>query len=159
MPKEKTHVEDAEELIRRIPADVDCEYDPESGQLVGVASVAFADRHMQPSVDRRAMLQTLEAAKKDPSDGLLKLIAYEVRAIRTAQVVNGKVNATDVHTTDVVHSPIESDNPDGVPENSAHAHIEITPPMSKAKFDSKVRERLARLAVKYGWVIPPTRGR
>ncbi len=158
MPTEITHIEDAEELIRRVPAGYECQYDPDSGELIGVPSVAFADRSMQPSVDRRLLLEDLESAKNLPSDGLLKLIAFEVRAITFAQVINGKVSDTQKHTTDAKHSPIEEGNADALPPNPAHSHIEITPQMSKTRFESKMRERLARIALKHGWVARPGTG-
>jgi hypothetical protein len=85
-------VEDAEGLIRRVPADLSFYgTDPTTGDL-RVSLTAFNDRWRKPSVDRQAMLATLDAAKLVASDGLVRLLTHEVRAIELAQVVNGKLS-------------------------------------------------------------------
>jgi hypothetical protein len=53
-----------------------------------------------------------------------------------------------------MHRPIETGNADSLPVNEAHSQIEATPSIGDARF-KKLKEALARIAVKHGWLTPP----
>lgn len=152
MPTPVTVVDDHEELIRRIPADSSC-YDSSDGTL-RLSSTAFNDPERMPSVDRRKMRASLDDCKNHPSDGLLLLIAREVRAINLPQIEAKGKPAANAHKIDVMHRPIEAGNRDALPVNGAHSQIETTPSLGDARF-KKLKEALARLAEKHGWLASP----
>jgi hypothetical protein len=53
-----------------------------------------------------------------------------------------------------MHRPIDAGNADGLPANEAHSQIEMTPGPGDARF-KKLKEALARLATKRGWLTSP----
>lgn len=146
-----TPINDSEELIRRIPSDSPHYAQPTQG--CKLTSTAFNDPNRQPSVDRRGMKASLDACKLAPTDGLVCLIAEEVRRLELLEYDNGKPTGSK-HTIDVLHRPVEAGNPQGLAENSAHSQIETTPAISGSRFN-KLKEALARLAEKRGWLVEP----
>jgi hypothetical protein len=152
VPTPVTIVDDPEELIRRIPADSGF-YNTNDGTLRFSAS-AFNARDRMPSVDRRKMRASLDDCKNDATDGLVLLIAAEVRAI-DAQPGNQTTTPNPaIYKVDVMHRPIDAGNADGLPANEAHSQIEMTPGPGDARF-KKLKEALARLATKRGWLTSP----
>ena len=153
-----TIVGDPEELIRRIPASTNCyKINPAEGNRLILSASAFNDRDHKPSVDRRFMRQALEECQNNATDGLVKIVAGDVRLIRTVQQIDPTTNkAIDgtFHAFDPIHCPICADSPDGLPENPAHCQIESTPPVNASRF-KKLKEALARIAQIHGWLIPP----
>jgi len=147
-----TVVDDGEDLIRRIPADSNC-YDSSHGAL-RLSSTAFNDRERMPSVDRRRMKASLDDCKNHPTDGLLLLITNEVRAISLAQTDQKGKPTSDLHKIDVIHRPIEAGDAGGLPANEAHSQVESTPALSESRF-KKLKEALARIAAKRGWLVSP----
>jgi hypothetical protein len=155
-----TRIEDAEELVRSVSAE---RGSYKSLRPLELSSTAFNDRKRQPSVDRRSMRASLEECKIHCSDGLVMLTAREVRGIELGLVrdakgkpkVDSDGKATgETYRADVIHSPIEKDNPDGEPENRAHSHVECTPGLNVSRFE-RFKERLALLASKHGWLVEP----
>jgi len=101
------------------------------------------------------MRASTDACKQRPTDGLLLLIADEVRKILLPQM-NNKGKPTGIHyQIDVIHRPVELDNPQRLPENPAHSQIESTPDLNGSRFN-KLKEALARLAEKHGWLVKPS---
>jgi hypothetical protein len=152
VPTLVTIVDDSEDLIRRIPADSNC-YDSSDGTL-RFSSTAFNDRDHMPSVDRRKLKASLNDCKNHPTDGLLLLIANEVRAIKLPQTDQKGKPTSDTHKIDVMHRPIDADNAWGLPANEAHSQVESTPILSESRF-KKLKEALARIAEKRGWLASP----
>jgi hypothetical protein len=158
-----TRIEEAEQLIRRVPADPNLYgTDAATGEL-RISSSAFNDTAFKPSVDRRKMLARLEDSKKRHTDGLVKLLAADVRNIQTVEQIDKAGNkipdATQyqsfkVHRFDAIHRPIAADPALGIAENPAHSQIEGTPELNGGRF-RKLKEVLARLATKDGWLVSP----
>jgi hypothetical protein len=144
-----TLVEDTEDLIRRVSADAT----RGDGKLT---STAFNDPNCQPSVDRRTMRASLDDCKVKSTDGLVKLVAEDVRKLQIPQIdpATSKPAGTN-YLIDVMHRPIDPGNSRGDPPNPAHSQIEATPTLNRSRFD-KLKEKLARLAEKHGWLIKPT---
>jgi hypothetical protein len=158
-----TRIDEAEELIRRVPADPNLYgTDPASGEL-RISSSAFNDPELKPSVDRRKMLAKLEDSKKTPTDGLVKLVTMDVRNIKTVEQFDKAGNKIPsdnpgqpfkIHPFDAIHRPVAEDPTRGTAENPAHSQIEATPELNSGRF-KKLKEALARLATKNGWLISP----
>lgn len=147
-----TRIEDAEVLIRSIRADLP--YSTEDG-ILRLPSTAFNDRNCKPSVDRVCMKVSPDDCKLKATDGLVCLIAGEVRALKWAQMdKSGKATGTNCEV-DILHRPVDPNNPDGLPENPAHSQIESTLTLSRTQFD-KLKEKLARFAGKHGWLVQPS---
>lgn len=154
MPTPTTLVEGGEELIRSVPNIPECHgSDPDTGALKLSVS-AFNDPGRQPSVDRRNMLAFLDAAKRNASHGLVKVIASEVRSIDLKIIdPNGEPSDTS-YKIDVAHRPIDEGNPDNLPPNPAHSQVESVPVLTNSRF-KKLKERLAQIAERHGWVSAP----
>jgi hypothetical protein len=149
-----TLVEDQETLLRSVPASGEYYSHDPSGNLQ-LSSTAFNDRNRQPSMDRQVLLQSVDAAKKSATDGLIKLEANEIRAIQLHQVDNRGKPKAELHAIDVIYSPVLPGNAQGLAPNPAHSHLETNPPISASRFN-RLKELLARAAQKYGWIIKPT---
>lgn len=147
---EPTCVDNEEALYRSVRPNSD-EYHYDSGKLQ-ITYRAFQDKNLRPSVDRAKLrLFNPESSKLGTSDGIVTLIAQEVRNIgevttRVSDVENKK------HAVDVIHRP-ENDNP-------SHSQIEVAPHFfgSSNKQDKAfklLRISLARLATERGWTLEP----
>jgi hypothetical protein len=154
VPTPITFIEDAEDLVRSVPVECDSS-DPTTG-ATKISASAFNDQAKQPSVDRRNMLTSLDSAKKKPSDGLVKVIAREVRAIQVEITGNGKPTGT-FYGIDVVHRPIDPGNPANDAPNPAHSQVESDPAITSDTRFKKLKERLAQIAEQHGWLSPPAR--
>ncbi|PMB39131.1 hypothetical protein CEN47_05460 [Fischerella thermalis CCMEE 5319] len=118
---------------------------------VELSSQAFADRGSAPSVDRAKLCNyNPKWTQKNPDDGVVSLIASEVRMMDVAQNDN-KGNKLFAYKIDVCPRPTDS--------NPAHAQIEPSPDYTNKTTFRKVTEKLARLATerinKEGWEIIP----
>jgi hypothetical protein len=100
------------------------------------------------------MKVSLDECKLTSTDGLVCLIAKEVRKLELLEYDNGKPTGSN-HQIDVIHRPIEPGDPQGLPENPAHSQIETTPALSGSRFN-RLKEALARLAEKRGWLVKPS---
>jgi hypothetical protein len=145
-----TIVQDAEELYRSIKSQSKA-YTQVDGRTV-FSSSAFDDRMLMPSVDRSALILNPRYSKKSPSDGVAKLIAREVR--NSCKIVIDPKDPSAHYAVDVIHRPIFSDPVD--PENLAHCQIECAPAISSNSRFKKLKEALARLATRHGFIIAPT---
>jgi len=144
-----TLVQNTEELIRRVSADST----RGDGKLT---STAFNDPNRQPSVDRRSLRASLDECKVKSTDGLVRLVADEIRKLQIAQIdAATREPAGTNYQIDVMHRPIDLGNDRGEPPNPAHSQIEATPALNRSRFD-KLKELLARLAEKNGWLVQPT---
>ena len=137
-------VQDNEELYRRVRKNSEkpYRYSYDDIGVVTIHSTAFFDPNKQPSVDR-AKLNGFNPvlSKENETDGIVSLIAGEVRAI-----------PIEDHTVDVIYAPISG--------NSAHSQITITPEgtisnTKQRKAFRTLRKALARLATKRGWTLEP----
>ena len=143
------HVDDDEVLFRSVPSsDV---HRVENG-ILQLSATAFNDPYNQPSVDRAKLCNNDPAhTKKSPSDGVVKLIAREVRQIVLART-EPNVNPSN-YRVDVKSDPVAADNDSGLSENLAHALVVADPAINTGSRFKKLKEALARLASNNGWQI------
>lgn len=146
-------VQDDEVLYRSVRGKYGEEYAYDNIGKLKISSEAFRDRERKPSVDRAELKEfNPSLSKRSDTDGIISLIAADVRAIGT---VKTKIQNTEttVHAVDVIYDPI--------PENPAHSQIVVNPEF----FGSKNKQRnvfkllqfaLAELAEKNGWTLEPS---
>lgn len=114
-----------------------------------LSSQAFSDRYYKPSVDR-AILCNADPSRtqKSPKDGVVSVLAVDVRKIKDLTQKDAKGNVITTHAFDVI--------PDAVlPHNPAHALIISTPACSNQRVFKKLLERLQYIANLRGWLIEP----
>lgn len=145
-------VSPGELLYRRVPIDKDLFKRQVDGTLQ-LHSQAFADPDLAPSVDR-AILRNNDPSQTqlNPMDGVLGFCVDDVRVIRDIE------HAGLSYRLDVEPDPIPANNPDGEPENLAHARIQCYPKPTPKAFNRKIKVRLARLIEEIGptaWLIEP----
>lgn len=105
---------------------------------------------MQPSVDRSALCNSDPShTKKSDTDGVVSVIADEVRAIKEVTQNDANGNVITTHAVDVIPDAI-------IPENPAHALIVASPAYANQRVFKKLLERLRQLAERHGWAIEPT---
>ena len=146
-------VRDNEVLYRSVRGKYGEEYSYDNIGKLKISSEAFRDRERKPSVDRAELKEFNPAlSKRNDTDGIVSLIAADVRSIGT---VKTKIQDTDavVHAVDVIYDPTL--------ENPAHSKIVVNPEL----FGSKNKQRnifkllqlaLAELAEKNGWTLEPS---
>ena len=140
-------VGDDEWLYRRVPS---------KNGMVEVSASSFNDRFRKPSVDRAKLRDNPQRTQLNPTDGIVKLLTLDVRAIeiRTTEIKNpGALASYDV---DVAARPVYANNAKGEPENLSHAQIETNPEFENDSRFKKLKEALAILASKHGWIVRPT---
>ena len=142
-----TKVDDDELLYRRILADSD-QYRLVDGKVI-FTSTAFNDRCMKPSVDRSAYRADPEACKFAESDGVTHVVTSEVRGVSNIAIGPDDEKKFCV---DAIHRPVDD------PANPAHTQIECDPEMSSSSRFKKLKEALAILASKQGFVVEPSVG-
>jgi hypothetical protein len=120
---------------------------------VKFSSIAFNDPAYQPSVDRSILRNSPEETKLYPTDGVTKLVAVEARKVTVPIAAADPTNTYDV---DVIYCPIEAGNPDGLTENPAHSQIEAAPTITVERRFDKIKEALARIATRHGWIVTPS---
>jgi hypothetical protein len=143
------HIYDPEELYRSVRQG---EYAIRNGQVAFSAS-AFNDRERKPSVDTSAIRKDPRDSRKSPSDGIAKLVAGEVRKISAIPIFDQKGRKTGEHSVDVLHRPIV--NVEGEPDNPAHCQVECHPTIDNDGRFKRLKEALAALANKCGFVVEP----
>lgn len=140
-------VADEEVFFRRV------QWKPElystNGGTLRLSSSAFNDSAKQPSVNRARVEPDPAQTKFEESDGVVELIASEVRR----SVV--PCDAHGPHASDVIPRPIQADLAQGIKENLAHCQIEAQPPFCTDSRFKKLKEALARAAEKRGWRVQP----
>lgn len=139
-----TRIDDSEFLYRAVRADSD-EF-AYVGSDVRISASAFNDRSCKPSVDRSALRPNAADAKKSSDDRVVKLLTKEVRSIAGVRVTADKTDLRE-HEVDALHRPITED-----PSNLAHSQIECSPDFINPSRFRKLKEALARLATKSGFV-------
>ncbi|WP_133649648.1 hypothetical protein [Paraburkholderia flava] len=144
-------VSDDESLYRRAPKTC-VVY--ESG-VERISSSAFNDRGHKPSVDRACMRRAPEESKADAADGILEILAAEVRAIRDIEITNPASQPPAYYAVDVHHRPIIADEATATVANPAHAQIEARPHAEATSRFKKIKEALALIANSRGWLIRP----
>lgn len=119
-----------------------------TGELKRLSHSAFNDRDMQPSVDR-ATLRAGGAgdSRKSDSDGVVALVAVEVRAIKGVATRDSKGRAKQPHQVDVVHAP-EADN-------HSHSLVKTAPQVASDGAFKRLKEALCFIAATKGWAFPP----
>ena len=114
-----------------------------------LSSQAFSDRNCQPSVDRSILCNSDPSyTQKSPKDGVVSVVAAEVRAIAGVSQNDANGNVIKTHVVDVIPDPI-------LPDNPAHAIIVVTPDYANQKVFRKLLENLQQLAERRGWMIEP----
>lgn len=147
---EITLVNDDEELYRSVREETRGfdEYNYDDDKNLVITPKAFNDREKNPSVDRATLKDNNpELSKKSETDGILTLLANDVRKI--GEVKTGEETN---HSVDVLHKP-DSDN-------LSHAEITVNPAFygndKKQKRAFKLlRISLAYLATKNKWTLEP----
>ncbi|MCK1629674.1 hypothetical protein [Bradyrhizobium sp. 162] len=144
------HIEDSHDLYRSVKEG---EYTTRNGQLTFSAS-AFNDRDRKPSVDTSALRNDPREARRSPEQGVTKVTAAEVRRTSGIPIRNAAGEQIAAHEVDVIHRPIK-DDPGGEPDNEAHCQVECNPAMDHDKRFKRLKEALAAIASRYGWVVYP----
>jgi hypothetical protein len=144
-------VSDDEVLLRSVdPRSITWE-----GENWHLSSEAFNCRHLKPSVDRKALLEHLERARKFDYAGVVQLIAEEVRQIEIERTERNP--ETPSYRIDVIYRPINVGNQEGEPVNIAHSQIESAPNWVNRSRFQKLKDKLSRLASKRPFVLLPER--
>jgi len=146
-------VADDEVLYRRVPNTTSHFAYPE-GRL-HISSSAFNDPARKPSVDRaRLRGNKPNLTKVRPTDGVVSLIARDVRAIANVVQQDQLGEVRQRHSVDVAPAPLE---PCGqAPGNPAHALIVTDPALASNSAFDRLKESLARLATDRGWLVEPS---
>jgi hypothetical protein len=143
-------VSNDELLFRRVPNKPE-NLKSENG-ICTVGASAFNSPDRRPSVNRARFLPDPRDTQMDPSDGVLSLLAIEIREIGSVALEPPAVGHFKVL---VEPRPIYANNREGEPENLSHAQIETDPPMDSPSRFRKLKEALARLANRRPWLIEP----
>lgn len=149
-----------EELYRSVRNKLGVEYIYYEGKL-RIRSDAFRDLSKKPSVDRAKLKEFSPfCSKLSDTDGIVSLIAADVRAIGTVKTTVQNAEVV-VHAVDVIYDP----NPKSDAENYAHSQIVVNPDFFRTDiFDTnskkertfyKLKKALARLATERGWTLVP----
>lgn len=137
-----------EEIFFRVVADDQQLFAIDGSGNLRLSGSVFNDRLREPSIDRAAMLQGgAEAARKSASDGVVCLIACEVRAVKTVVTLDQKQKPVHHHDVDVVHDPVEG--------NAAHAVVRTAPALVSDSAFRRLKEALCLLASSRGWAHLP----
>jgi hypothetical protein len=147
---ENNPVRNNEMLYRSVRGKLeDKEYIYGKGRL-RILPKAFSDKHRKPSVDRAELRDDPSLSRLNETDGIVSLIAGEVRAI--GKVITKTEDEEVVHAIDVIYDP--------TPENLAHSQIIVVPEFFGSKSKQKyafrlLRIALAELATENGWTLRP----
>lgn len=146
------NVLDDEHLYRRV-SNSSTLYTMVEGKL-RLSSGAFndpdsANGEKRPSVDRATLRNNdPSAAKTHPTQGVVGLVTSDVRAIRSVTKTDQKGNVIAIHDVDVI--------PDRLPTNDSHALITVTPNFESRRPFDRLKDSLARLAERQGWLVVPS---
>jgi len=148
------HVPDCEVLYRRVPNALEF-FAAVPGEC-RLSSSAFNDRNQKPSVDLASKRVGPEETKLVETDGVVSLLTSDVRAIATLKNEGAADGEPSVYYVDVIPRPIPADVEIGVRANPAHAQIETSPGLKTSSRFKKLKEALAQLASRRGWLVEPT---
>ena len=139
---------DVEPLFRAVRDDVQYYSCDTNGVLRKLSASAFNDRDMEPSVDRASLRPGGPSdSRKSDTDGVISLVAREVRSIKAVVTLDKKAHPVNNHQVDVVHAP-EIDN-------HSHALVKTAPTVANDSTFKRLKEALCRLAESKGWAFPP----
>jgi len=147
------HIEDGENLYRRIPNDPSMF--PIADGKQRFSTTVFNSPDQKPSVDRAKLRNNPSETKRVITDGVISLLTADVRKI---SIVNTSdiLNAPKVYSVNVISRPICIGNLEGLPVNEAHAQIETDPILASSSRFKKLKEALAYLASQNDWTIKPS---
>ena len=148
-------VGDDEILYRRVPENRGLYVMLPDGS-VQFSTQLFSDREKKASVDRARLCNSDPTyTQRDPSDGVVSVIAQQVRGITGLVQYDANQQPVQTFRVDVVPDPIPPHNQEGLPPNPAHALIQTDPfPPSKGVY-RRLLESLALAATARGWEIRP----
>lgn len=144
------HIDDSHDLYRSVREG---EYTTLNGKVAFSAS-AFNDRDRKPSVDTAALRGDPRETRRGSEQGVAKLVAGDVRKTSAIPIKNAKGEVIGGHSIDIIHRPIK-DDPSGEPDNPAHCQVECHPTMDSDTRFKRLKEALAAIANRYGWVVAP----
>ena len=143
-----TPVLDLEKLFRAVrdsPQLFGCEV---NGTLKRLSHSVFNDPGREPSVDRAGLRQGGPAdSRKSDSDGVVPLVACDVRAIKSVVSYDEKKRPVSHHFVNVEHDPL--------PDNHSHALVKTAPQLAGDGAFKRLKEALCRIAEHHGWAFKP----
>ncbi len=148
-------IANGEVLYRRVPNAPGLYSTLPNGDL-RLSSTAFNDRGEKPSVDRAILRLSPEETKHEVKDGVVTLGASEIRSIVNIADTEAIDGEPLDYAIDVLYRPILAGNPEGDAENLAHAQIEAAPAFKASSRFKKLKEALAVMASKHGWLVSPS---
>ncbi|WP_429356324.1 hypothetical protein [Paraburkholderia sp. 32] len=105
----------------------------------------------RPSVDRAKLRgHDPHAAKTEPTQGIVGLVTEAVRNISGVTRTDTSGNVVTEHAVDVIYDPRE--------DNNAHALVTVAPVFESNRPFERLKDSLARLAEKGGWLVEPGGG-
>ena len=108
-------------------------------------------------MDRKNLRSLPEETRLNDGDGVAQIITADVRAISilVSPEDEDPQKRNQKHNVNVIARPILLDNLGGEKENLAHAQVKVEPDYINASRFNKLKEALARLALKQPWAIQP----
>ena len=144
----KSLVLNEEDLFRSIRDEAQHFGCDSRGALTRLSVSAFNDREKRPSVDRACMRHGgASESRKSPTDGVVVVVAAEIRAIRGVTTLDRKGNVAQHHDVDVLHDP--------EPDNHSHALVLAAPHVASESAFKRLKEALCRIAERRGWAFRP----
>ena len=143
-----------DELLYRAVKDTETHHVCDGGgRLVRLLASAFNDPDKKPSVDRAIMRGDLgpAATRQHESDGVVAVVAEEVRAISSVKAFDAKGENPVLHAVDVQHRPLAT--------NYSHSQVEAAPNIRGDGAFKKLKEALCYIANTRGWTLPPASSR
>ena len=142
-------VQNDEILYRSVRGKEGKEYTTKSNGKPDFNYEAFKATNRKPSVDRAILRDHPSLSLLSDTDGIVSLIAGQVRAIKSVERPEG---GAAVYAVDVIFAPTM--------ENSAHAEIILIPEYFGSRNRQRLAYRLLRIALalladESGWTLPP----
>ena len=144
-----TPVQNDEILYRSVRGEEGKEYTTQSNGKPDFNYEAFKATNRKPSVDRAILRDHPSLSLLSDTDGIVSLIAGQVRGIKSVERPEGE---EAVYAVDVIYAPTT--------ENPAHAEIILIPEYFGSRGKQRLAYRLLRialalLATENGWTLPP----
>lgn len=142
-------VQNDEILYRSVRGEEGKEYTTKSNGKPDFNREAFKAANRKPSVDRAKLRDHPSFSLLSDTDGIVSLVAGQVRAIKSVERPEGE---EAVYAVDVIYAPTM--------ENPAHAEIIVIPEYFGSHKKRRLAYRLLRialalLATQNGWTLPP----
>ena len=142
-------VRNDEILYRSVRGEEGKEYTTKSNGKPDFSYEAFKATNRKPSVDRAILRDHPSLSLLSDTDGIVSLVAGQVRAIKSVERPEGE---EAVYAVDVIYAPTM--------ENPAHAEIIVIPEYFGSHKKRRLAYRLLRialalLATQNGWTLPP----